>query len=95
MKRQKTKMFFIAVAGIVTFILFTQTKFVRADDKDETIKTLLDRISNLEKKVDDLSKKVEINKSVGTASFAEEVVQKKVESMLKAKEEKKEACSRQ
>lgn len=88
MKRQKSKMFFLFVAGIVTFILFTQTKFVRADDKDETIKTLLDRISNLEKKVDDLSKKVEINKSVGTASFAEEVVQKKVESMLKAKEEK-------
>lgn len=88
MKRQKTKMFFLVVAGIVTFILFTQTKFVWADDKDETIKTLLDRISNLEKKVDDLSKKVEINKSVGTASFAEEVVQKKVETMLKAKEEK-------
>ena len=88
MKRQRSKVFFMAVAGICAFILFTQTGFVRADEKDETINTLLDRISNLERKVDEMNKKMEINKSVETASFSEEVVQKKVEKILMEKEEK-------
>ena len=88
MKRQKRKVFFMAMAGICAFILFAQTGFVRADEKDETINSLLDRISNLERKVDEMNKKMEINKSVGTASFTEEVVQKKVEKILMEKEEK-------
>src|SRR3989338_6391404 len=88
MKRQRSKVFFMAVAGICAFILFTQTGFVRADEKDETINALLDRISNLERKVDEMNKKMEINKSVETASFSEEVVQKKVEKILMEKEEK-------
>ena len=88
MKRQRSKVFFMAVAGICAFILFTQTGFVRADEKGETINALLDRISNLEKKVDEMNKKMEINKSVETASFSEEVVQKKVEKILMEKEEK-------
>lgn len=88
MKRQKSKILFAAMAGICAFILFAQTGFVRADEKNETINALLDRISNLERKVDEMNKKMEINKSVETAGFSEEVVQKKVEKILMEKEEK-------
>ncbi|MEK6564981.1 MAG: porin [Candidatus Omnitrophota bacterium] len=87
MKRQKSKVFFTAMAGICAFILFAQTGFVRADEKDETINALLDRISNLERKVDEMNKKMEINKSVETAGFSEEVIHRKIEHVLAQKEQ--------
>ena len=60
---------------------------VFAGGSDETTNALLDRISALEKKVEDLNKKLEINASVDAAKISDEVVQKKVEEVLRQKEE--------
>ena len=78
MKRQRSKVFFYGNGGNMRFYFIRSNGFVRADEKDETINALLDRISNLERKVDEMNKKMEINKSVETAGFSEEVVQKRL-----------------
>lgn len=58
-----------------------------ADERDQTIGALLERISALEKKVEDLNKKLEVETSLGVAKISEEFVEKKVQAELDKRKE--------
>ena len=77
----------IVVIAVLLLVSFAPSGLVFAGGSDETANALLERISALEKKVEDLNKKLEINSSVEAAKISDEVVQKKVEEVLRQKEE--------
>lgn len=82
-KLARSKMVITVVLLLVSFSLNGP---LFAGGSDETTNALLERIMALEKKVEDLNKKLEINASVEAAKISDELVQKKVEAVLKQKE---------
>lgn len=77
----------IVVIAVLLLTGFSLNGPVFAGGTDETTNVLLERIAALEKKVEDLNRKLEIGSSVEAAKITDEVVQKKVEEVLKQKED--------
>ena len=77
----------MVITVVLLLVSFSLNGPVFAGGSDETTNALLERISALEKRVEDLNRKLEISSSVDAAKISDEVVQKKVEEVLKQKEE--------
>lgn len=69
---------------IVLFLgmLFFSSGSVWADEKDEMIQKLMNRVDQLESKVGNLSDKLEVYEKKSTLTVTEELVQKKVDAIL-------------
>ena len=75
----------MVITVVLLLVSFSLNGPVFAGGSDETTNALLERISALEKRVEDLNRKLEIGSSVDAAKISDEVVQKKVEEVPKAK----------
>lgn len=86
-QRHKVRIGSVCMALVfLSFTLLVQ-KPAFADERDQAIAALLERISALEKKVEDLNKKIEVEAAVGGAKISEEFVEKKVQAELEKRKE--------
>src|SRR3989338_3641490 len=72
---------------LITALVVSMQVFAFADEADEKTKTLLNRIDALEKKVESLNRKLEMQSTLEASKIGEEIVEKKVQAALDKRKE--------